>query len=58
MPYRPIPELAIEQRGPVASVTPNSPDMRNAFSDAEKHRSGASPRNDAVDGAMVERATA
>lgn len=33
MPYRPVPDLLIEQRGPVAIVTLNNPDMRNAFSD-------------------------
>jgi len=34
MPYRPIPEIRIEQRGPVALVTLNNPDERNAFTDA------------------------
>jgi enoyl-CoA hydratase/carnithine racemase len=34
MPYVPIPELEIEQRGPVAIVTFNNPEGRNAFSDA------------------------
>lgn len=33
MPYRPIPELAIEKRGPVAVVTMNHPGERNAFTD-------------------------
>ena len=31
MPYRPVPEILIEQRGPVAIVTLNNPEMRNAF---------------------------
>jgi len=34
MPYRAVPELQIEQRGPVAVLTLNNPEMRNAFSDA------------------------
>jgi enoyl-CoA hydratase len=34
MPYAPIPELLIEHDGPVAIVTMNNPDMRNAFVDA------------------------
>jgi len=34
MPYQPIDELLIEHRGPVALVTLNNPDGRNAFSDA------------------------
>ncbi len=33
MPYQPIPELQVEQRGPVAILTMNNPSMRNAFSD-------------------------
>lgn len=33
MPYRPIPEIVIEQRGSVAIVTINNPEMRNAFTD-------------------------
>ncbi len=33
MPYRPVPEILIENRGPVAIVTLNNPDMRNAFVD-------------------------
>jgi enoyl-CoA hydratase/carnithine racemase len=34
MPYQSIPELTVEPRGPVALVTMNNPDDRNAFSDA------------------------
>jgi enoyl-CoA hydratase len=33
VPYRPVPELVIERRGPVAIVTMNNPEMRNAFND-------------------------
>jgi enoyl-CoA hydratase/carnithine racemase len=33
VPYRPVPEILIENRGPVAIVTLNNPDMRNAFVD-------------------------
>jgi enoyl-CoA hydratase len=33
MPYQPIPELIIEHDGPVAIVTMNNPELRNAFSD-------------------------
>lgn len=33
MPFQPIPELLIEQRGPVALVTMNNPENMNAFSD-------------------------
>ena len=33
MPFQPIPELLIEQRGPVALLTLNNPEGRNAFSD-------------------------
>ena len=33
MPYQPIDELRIEHRGPVALVTMNNPESRNAFSD-------------------------
>jgi enoyl-CoA hydratase len=33
MPYAPVPELTIENDGPVALVTMNNPDMRNAFVD-------------------------
>ena len=38
MPYRPIPELAVERRGPVAILTLNNPEMRNAFSDEMQER--------------------
>ncbi len=34
MPYAPTPELKIEHDGPVAIVTMNNPDIRNAFVDA------------------------
>jgi len=34
MPYAPIPELIIERDGPVAVVTLNKPELRNAFVDA------------------------
>lgn len=34
MPYRPTPDLPIEHRGPVALVTMNNPEGRNAFTDA------------------------
>jgi enoyl-CoA hydratase len=34
MPYAPVPELRIDHDGPVAIVTMNNPDMRNAFVDA------------------------
>ena len=34
MPYQPTDELHIEHDGPVAIVTMNNPDMRNAFVDA------------------------
>ncbi len=34
MPYAPVPELIIEQDGPVAVVTMNNPDAKNAFVDA------------------------
>ena len=34
MPYQPIPELRIDSRGPVALVTMNHPEDRNAFTDA------------------------
>jgi enoyl-CoA hydratase len=34
MPYQPIPELLVERDGPVAIVTMNNPDIRNAFVDA------------------------
>lgn len=33
MPYAPTPHLLLEQEGPVAIVTMNNPDMRNAFVD-------------------------
>jgi enoyl-CoA hydratase/carnithine racemase len=33
MPYRPIPELQVEQQDSVAILTLNNPEMRNAFSD-------------------------
>jgi enoyl-CoA hydratase/carnithine racemase len=33
MPYRPVPEILIEKRGPVAVVTMNNPEMMNAFVD-------------------------
>ncbi len=33
MPYQPVPELEVEHRGPVAVLTLNNPEMRNAFSD-------------------------
>jgi enoyl-CoA hydratase/carnithine racemase len=33
MPYAPTPYLLLEQEGPVATITINNPDMRNAFVD-------------------------
>lgn len=33
MPYRPVPEIVIDKQGPVAVVTMNNPEMRNAFVD-------------------------
>jgi len=33
MPYRPVPEIVIEKKGPVALVTMNNPEMLNAFVD-------------------------
>ena len=33
MPYVPVPEILLDQRGPVAIVTINNPEMRNAFVD-------------------------
>src|SRR5258708_5398056 len=37
MPYSPTPELLIETDGPIAVLTMNNPDARNAFTDALHH---------------------